>query len=152
MTDIDIGPIRAATAEDVQAIMALLAQLSSRADSFSQADLQAILANPSTTIFAARADGAVIGMTTVVVFRVATGMRAFIDDVVVMETYRKRRLGEELVRAAINHAASLGVEMIDLTSRPSREAANRLYQLMGFERRHTNVYRLRLPNNADSLA
>ena len=35
----------------------------------------------------------------------------------------------------------LGAKTIDLTSRPSREAANRLYQRLGFEMRETNVYR-----------
>ncbi|MBC07747.1 MAG: GNAT family N-acetyltransferase [Thalassospira sp.] len=103
-----------------------------------------MLADPSTTIFVARANEEIVGMTTLVIFRVATGLRAFIDDVVVMTTHQKRRLGERLVRAAINHATSHGIEKIDLTSRPSRETANRLYQRMGFERRETNVYRLKL--------
>lgn len=148
MNDPEIRPIEVATSADVQAITSLLAQLSSSAPGFSQASLEAMLADPSTTIFAARADGEMVGMTTVIVFRVATGMRAFIDDVVVREACRQRRFGEALVRAAIDHAASLGVEKIDLTSRPSREAANRLYQRLGFEQRQTNIYRLNLADGA----
>ncbi|AJD52982.1 MULTISPECIES: GNAT family N-acetyltransferase [Thalassospira] len=144
MTDIAITQLKTAKPTDVQAIGALVTQLSSTEPGFSLGNLKAMLADPSTTIFVARANEEIVGMTTLVIFRVATGLRAFIDDVVVMTTHQKRRLGERLVRAAINHATSHGIEKIDLTSRPSRETANRLYQRMGFERRETNVYRLKL--------
>ncbi|OHY99067.1 hypothetical protein BC440_13590 [Thalassospira sp. MIT1004] len=139
-----ITQLKTAKPTDVQAIGALVTQLSSTEPGFSLGNLKAMLADPSTTIFVARANEEIVGMTTLVIFRVATGLRAFIDDVVVMTTHQKRRLGERLVRAAINHATSHGIEKIDLTSRPSRETANRLYQRMGFERRETNVYRLKL--------
>tara|TARA_B100000674_G_scaffold493977_1_gene517497 strand:+ start:23149 stop:23610 length:462 start_codon:yes stop_codon:yes gene_type:complete len=144
VTDIAITQLKTAKPTDVQAIGALVTQLSSTEPGFSLGNLKAMLADPSTTIFVARANEEIVGMTTLVIFRVATGLRAFIDDVVVMTTHQKRRLGERLVRAAINHATSHGIEKIDLTSRPSRETANRLYQRMGFERRETNVYRLKL--------
>ncbi|WP_022730089.1 GNAT family N-acetyltransferase [Thalassospira lucentensis] len=144
MTDIAITQLKTAKPTDVQAIGALVTQLSSTEPGFSLRNLKAMLADPSTTIFVARANEEIVGMTTLVIFRVATGLRAFIDDVVVMTTHQKRRLGERLMRAAINHATSHGIEKIDLTSRPSRETANRLYQRMGFERRETNVYRLKL--------
>ncbi|RCK27793.1 hypothetical protein TH1_11050 [Thalassospira lucentensis MCCC 1A00383 = DSM 14000] len=139
-----ITQLKTAKPTDVQAIGALVTQLSSTEPGFSLRNLKAMLADPSTTIFVARANEEIVGMTTLVIFRVATGLRAFIDDVVVMTTHQKRRLGERLMRAAINHATSHGIEKIDLTSRPSRETANRLYQRMGFERRETNVYRLKL--------
>jgi len=150
VTDIAITLLKTAKPTDVQAIGAMVTQLSSTAPGFSLENLKAMLVASSTTIFVARANEEIVGMTTLVVFRVATGLRAFIDDVVVMTTHRKLRLGERLVRAAIDHAASLGVEKIDLTSRPSRETANRLYQRMGFERRETNVYRLKLNGNVIS--
>ena len=150
MINTDPEPIKVATSADVQAIASLLTQLSSSAPPFSRADLEAMLADPATTIFAIRVGGRIVGMTSLVVFRVATGVRAFIDDVVVMETCRGHRLGEALVRAAIDHAASLGVRKFDLTSRPSRKAANLLYQRLGFERRQTHVYRLTLPAGADA--
>ncbi|WP_029620526.1 GNAT family N-acetyltransferase [Pseudorhizobium marinum] len=141
-------PIKVATSEDTQAIASLLAQLSSSAPPFAQTDLEAMVADPAITILAARAGGEIVGITTLVVFRVATGVRAFIDDVVVRDAHRGKGLGEKLVRAAIGQAASLGVQKIDLTSRPSREAANRLYQRLGFEQRETNVYRLVLSAKA----
>lgn len=148
MRETDPEPIKVATSEDTQAIASLLAQLSSSAPSFSHADLEAMVADPATTILAARSGDEIVGITTLVVFRVATGVRAFIDDVVVSDAHRGKGLGEKLVRAAIEQAASLGVQKIDLTSRPSREAANRLYQRLGFERRETNVYRLMLSAEA----
>jgi ribosomal protein S18 acetylase RimI-like enzyme len=39
---------------------------------------------------------------------------------------------------------------VDLTSRPSREAANRLYQRAGFQLRETNLYRFDLRNETSS--
>jgi ribosomal protein S18 acetylase RimI-like enzyme len=107
-----------------------------------------MVADPATTLLVARAGEEIVGITTLVVFRVATGMRAFIDDVVVSDAHRGKGLGENLVRAAIAQAASLGVQKIDLTSRPSREAANRLYRRLGFEPRQTNIYRLLLAPKA----
>jgi ribosomal protein S18 acetylase RimI-like enzyme len=148
MLDADPEPIKVTTSADAEAIASLLAQLSSSAPPFARSDLAAMVADPANTILAARVGGEIVGITTLVVFRVATGVRAFIDDVVVRDAHRGKGLGEKLVRAAIDQAASLGVQKIDLTSRPSREAANRLYQRLGFERRETNVYRLALPAEA----
>ena len=81
------------------------------------------------------------GTLTLVMFRIPTGIRAWIEDVVVDEAAGGRGIGTALTRAAIEHAAEHGARTVDLTSRPSREAANHLYQKMGFERRDTNVYR-----------
>ena len=80
-------------------------------------------------------------MLTLVVFPIPTGVRAWIEDVVVTTAARGRGVGELLNREALRLAAQLGARSVDLTSRPSREAANRLYAKLGFERRETNVYR-----------
>ena len=92
-------------------------------------------------LLAEDAEGAVLGSMTLVVFRIPTGVRAWIEDGVVDETARGRGVGEALNRAALERAYGLGAKTVDLTSRPSREAANRLYQKLGFEPRTTNVYR-----------
>ena len=81
-------------------------------------------------------------MLTLAVFRIPTGIRAWIEDVVVDAEARGRGVGEALTREAVRVAGTHGARTVDLTSRPSREAANRLYQRLGFERRDTNVYRL----------
>ena len=87
----------------------------------------------------------IVGMLTLVTFRLPTGVRAWIEDVVVDSGSRGQGVGEALTQAAIELAAARGAQTVDLTSRPSREAANRLYRRMGFEPRETNVYRFRLP-------
>lgn len=85
-----------------------------------------------------------MGSLTLVLFRIPTGVRAWIEDVVVDESARGRGVGDVLSRTALETAAAAGARTVDLTSRPSRQAANRLYQRLGFERRDTNVYRLQL--------
>ena len=87
-----------------------------------------------------------MGMLTLVTFRLPTGVRAWVEDVVVDSAARGQGVGEALTQAAIELAAARGAQTVDLTSRPSREAANRLYRRMGFEPRETNVYRFQLPS------
>jgi ribosomal protein S18 acetylase RimI-like enzyme len=90
------------------------------------------------------ADDRVLGSLTLAWFRIPTGVRAWIEDVVVDEEARGHGVGELLNRAALDRARELGAKTVDLTSRPSREAANRLYQRIGFVARDTNVYRYSL--------
>jgi ribosomal protein S18 acetylase RimI-like enzyme len=89
-------------------------------------------------------DGPIVGMLTLVTFRLPTGVRAWIEDVVVSTNSRGRGIGEALTQAAVELAGAKGALTVDLTSRPSRESANRLYMRVGFELRNTNVYRYRL--------
>ncbi len=88
-----------------------------------------------------RDQGRIVGMLTLIVFRIPTGVRAWIEDVVVDETARGRGVGEALSQEAVRRALDLGARTVELTSRPSREAANRLYQRLGFVRRDSNLYR-----------
>ena len=88
-----------------------------------------------------RDSGRIVGTLTLVVFRIPTGVRAWIEDVVVDEAIRGRGVGEALSEEAIRRALGLGARTVELTSRPSREAANRLYRRLGFTLRDTNVYR-----------
>jgi len=87
---------------------------------------------------------AILGSLTLAMFPIPTGRRAWIEDVVVDGAARGRGVGEALNRAALDIARSAGARTVDLTSRPSREAANRLYQRIGFVERETNVYRFQL--------
>lgn len=101
-----------------------------------------MLASDAISQFVARADdGNIVGVSTLVVFRIPTGLRAWIEDVITDEAARGQGVGEALTRAMLERAGDLGCRTVDLTSRPSREAANRLYQRIGFEQRETNVYR-----------
>ncbi|HEV2427741.1 MAG TPA: GNAT family N-acetyltransferase, partial [Acidimicrobiales bacterium] len=128
----------------VGAVNGLLPQLSSRATALSRDELAAVASADATTMFVARDGDAVVGMLTLAVFAIPTGVRAWIEDVVVDEGARGRGVGEALVAAAIARARSVGARTLDLTSNRSREAAHRLYQRSGFEVRETSVYRLGL--------
>ena len=126
----------------VNAVGRLVPQLSSSTSPPTRVELEVIVAGPSTMLLIARRDRAVVGMLTLAIFRIPTGIRAWIEDVVVDAEARGQGVGEVLTREAIRIAATHGARTVELTSRPSREAANRLYQRIGFERRDTNVYRL----------
>jgi len=139
-----VGPVTAVTPELVDAFARLVPQLSASSPPPGEMELAEVVAAPGTTVFVARLGAAVVGSLTLVVFRVPTGLRAWIEDVVVDDAARGHGAGEALTRAALDHAGDLGARTIDLTSRPSRETANRLYQRIGFEARHTNVYRFTL--------
>lgn len=128
----------------LKGINSLLPQLSSSAPSLSLSELQAIIESDTTHLLLAQEEGQILGSLTLVVFRIPTGVRAWIEDVVVSESSRGKGIGGALVEAAVSLAKEKGAKTIDLTSRPSRKAANRLYQTAGFEPRETNIYRLAL--------
>jgi len=139
--------IREATEVDdalVAAMARLVPQLSSSNPPPDAAALSAIVASDASVLLLAEEDGEVVGAMTLVVFTIPTGVRAWIEDVVVDEVARGRGVGDALNRAAIERAREAGARTVDLTSRPSREAANHLYRRLGFEQRDTNVYRLDL--------
>ena len=129
--------------EVVAAVQGLVPQLSTSAAVPSPAEVAELCEAEATVLLLARLDGAIVGMLVLVLFRLPTGMRAWIEDVVVEDTVRGRGGGEALTREALQRATSAGAVTVDLTSRPSRAAAVRLYERMGFERRETGVYRWR---------
>jgi len=138
------------TDELVEAFALLIPQLSSSSAPTSRDELDAIVTSEASVLFLARdAGGRIVGSLTLVVFRIPTGVRAWIEDVVVDGSARGAGAGEALVAAAIERAGAVGSRTVDLTSRPSREAANRLYVRLGFESRTTNVYRRTLEVPAD---
>ena len=124
----------------------LLPQLSTSAPALTLDDLDRIVNSPSSRLFIARLGDVIVGSLTLVIFAIPTGLRAWIEDVVVDVSARGQSVGERLSRAAIDEARRHGVRSIDLTSRPSREEANALYRKIGFVARDTNVYRFFLEN------
>lgn len=144
MTTIQVAPVVSASAEVLDACHRLIPQLSSSSLPLTLSELEEIVDGNSTVLFAARHNGDIVGLLTLAVFRIPTGVRAWIEDVVVDELVRGSGVGEALSRAALAEAARRGAKTVELTSRPSREAANRLYQRIGFVRRDTNVYRYEL--------
>jgi ribosomal protein S18 acetylase RimI-like enzyme len=136
--------VRIATSADselVQAVTALLPQLSRSARPPTPELVARVVGDPATTLFVAEDEGRIVGMLTLAAFEIPTGRRAWIEDVVTDGAARGKGVATALVTAALARAAELGVRTVDLTSRPNREDGNRLYLNLGFEQRTTNVYR-----------
>lgn len=140
--------ISAATVVDdelVEAFAALIPQLSSSSPPPSATELADIVNNENSVLFIARLDdGQIVGSLTLAFYRIPTGLKAWIEDVVVDDAARGHGVGEALNRAAIDEARQRGAKNVSLTSRASREAANRLYQRLGFVQYETNLYRFAL--------
>jgi ribosomal protein S18 acetylase RimI-like enzyme len=145
-----VEEITEVTPEVTEAVARLVPQLSRSAPVPTDEELAEIVASPATLLLAARSDGdddgdgrhgRIVGLLTLAVFRIPTGVRAWIEDVVVDGSERGKGVGGALTREAVRRASAAGARTVDLTSRPSREAANRLYRRLGFVVRETNVYR-----------
>lgn len=130
--------------ELVDAFAHLIPQLSKSSPPPTMAELAEMIAGDASDVLIARLDGRIVGTLTLVTFRIPTGVRAWIEDVVVDDSARGHGVGDLLNRFALDLARVKGAKTVDLTSRPSREAANRLYQRIGFQPRETNVYRFTL--------
>jgi ribosomal protein S18 acetylase RimI-like enzyme len=142
-----IEQVTEVTDELEAAFVRLMPQLSSSNPAPTRAQLAEMVGSPAITLLVARepdAEGEIVGSLTLAMFRIPTGRRAWIEDVVVDSAQRSKGIGEALTREALRVAQEAGATTVDLTSRPSREAANRLYQRIGFEKRETNVYRYTL--------
>ena len=121
----------------------LIPQLSTSTPALTEEQIEDFINQDGVYLFVYRENegGEILGMLSLATFRIPTGLRAWIEDVVVSEETRGQGAGRQLVEAAVEYAKRVGAKSVDLTSRPSREAANRLYQRCGFELRETNVYR-----------
>lgn len=128
----------------VAAFERLVPQLSSSNPAPGREHIAEIVESPATILLIARDQDAgdeIAGMLTLAMFRIPTGLRAWIEDLVVDTRRRGQGIGKALTLAAVERAKQAGATTIDLTSRPSRVAANQLYQSVGFVKRETNVYR-----------
>jgi ribosomal protein S18 acetylase RimI-like enzyme len=142
---VEIEVLTEATDEAVAALARLTPQLSASARPVDAAALGSVLGCPANTVLLARVDGRIVGTLTLVAVPALSGLHARIEDVVVDEAARGSGVGAALTRAALRRAAAADADSVELTSRPSRTAANRLYRRLGFVPRETNVYRYPLP-------
>jgi len=141
----EISLLTEVTDEVCEAFARLIPQLSSSAAIPTRAELQEIADHDSLLIARdPERDGKIVGTLTLITFRIPTGIRSWIEDVVVDSAERGKGIGEALTIAALKRAVELGAKTVDLTSRPSREAANRLYRRVGFQLRESNLYRYTL--------
>jgi ribosomal protein S18 acetylase RimI-like enzyme len=133
------------------AMRSLVPQLSASAVPPAESDVRRILRQRSTFLLVARSEeNDIVGMLTLALISIPTGVRAWIEDVVVETSARGSGIGAALVEEALRTAEREGARSVDLTSRPDREAANRLYRRLGFARRETNVYRREFGSSASS--
>lgn len=136
----------------VDALARLIPQLAPASPPPHRQRLQSIVDAPATTLLVARdSEGAIVGTLTLVVLALPTAVRAWIEDVVVDAAARGRGVGEALTRHALHLATARGATTIDLTTSPSRTAANRLYQRLGFRVRATNPYRFEHDGDAQHV-
>ena len=143
-TEAVVVAVRAVDDELIDAFNRLIPQLSSSSPPPSHDHLTALVSSEDTVLFVARIDGRILGSLTLAFYRIPTGTKAWIEDVVVDSDARGHGVGELLNRAALDEARARGAKDVSLTSRPSRESANRLYRRIGFAPRETNVYRYTL--------
>lgn len=142
--EIAVEVLDAANAEAVAALGHLLPQLSVSCAGPTAQTLARLLANPAVTVLVARAGDRIVGTATLVVLPLLSEIRARIEDVVVDQAYRGQGIGAALTTEAIRRAGEAGAAGVDLTTRPSREAANQMYQRLGFAVRETRAYRYEL--------
>lgn len=145
---VKVEVITEATDELVAAFGRLVPQLSRSAPPPDRDTLAAMVRHDAITLLVARLDGAVVGTLTLVMFPIPTGLRAWIEDVVVDGNARRTGTGQALSEAAVRIAQEAGARTVDLTSRPSREAAGRLYERIGFVQRDSRVYRYAVETGA----
>jgi ribosomal protein S18 acetylase RimI-like enzyme len=139
---VEVEVVQRVSDELVEAFGQLLPQLSRSAKPLDAQALQTLVSWPGNRLLIARMDGQIVGCLTLVTFPIPTGLRAWIEDVVVDAATRGCGVGAALTQEAIRLARNDGARSIDLTSRPSRDAANRLYERLGFQLRDSKVYRL----------
>lgn len=141
---IDIYELSSADGKTLRAVNELIPQLSQSASVMNEIQLRQLVESEATKLFFAQDKEVVLGMLSLVIFLIPTGTKAWVEDVVVSQTARGKGVGVALMNHALAVAKDAGAKSVDLTSRPSREVANKLYQKLGFTARETNVYRLKL--------
>jgi ribosomal protein S18 acetylase RimI-like enzyme len=140
-----INIVTQADEELYEAFQRLVPQLTNNSPPPSLNDLADLVRDASSTLMVARSDhGKIVGALTLTVYRVPTGIRSIIEDVIVDTSARGQGIGDALMKSAINLARKKGAHNISLTSNPMREAANRLYLRVGFKKRETNAYQMKL--------
>ena len=128
-------------ATDMEQLNLLIPQLSGSAQPMTQTEFAEIINSSTTHLYVAEENHTILGMLSLAIFPIPTGVRAWVEDVVVKTEARGKGVGKLLTLHAISESKKFGAVSLDLTSRPSREIANKLYQSVGFDVRETNVYR-----------
>jgi ribosomal protein S18 acetylase RimI-like enzyme len=141
MTSLKIEVAKHSSPTLLRAVTSLLPQLTSSGRTMTAAELNTMIASPHSTLFVAKDEDRIVGMISLAVVQMPTGLRSYLEDLVIDSSYRQRGAATALLQAAIGLARSSGARTLDMTSRPSRAGAIRLYERVGFQRRDTNAFR-----------
>jgi ribosomal protein S18 acetylase RimI-like enzyme len=141
MSAAEISVLSGDGGQEAGALGRLLAQVSSRAAPLTAERVRDVLRTPSTSVLVARVDGEIVGMALLLTLTTLSGDTGYVEEVAVDRAARGRHIGTALMTGLLELAARKGLRFVDLTSRPSRQAANGLYRSLGFELRETNCYR-----------
>lgn len=129
----------------LEAFKKLIPQLTGEPERYpSREELEKVIQSEDTLVFVAKENDKILGTTTLALYRIPSGIKAWIEDVVVDESARGKGVSVALMNHALDAARDIGVEKVDLTSQPFRVPANKLYVKLGFELRKTNVYRFKI--------
>jgi ribosomal protein S18 acetylase RimI-like enzyme len=141
MTKLEIEVIKHFSDDLLSAVNSLLPQLTSTGRAMTAAELSTMVASPSANLFIARDKNGIVGMISLAVAQMPTGLRSYLEDLVVDSSYRRHGVATALLQAAIETAKNSGARTLDMTSRSSRAGAIQLYERLGFRRRDTNALR-----------
>ncbi len=146
MENIKIEKITTVTPELQSGLNRLVMHFGSITKQLTEVDITYMVHSQSNKLFIAKnkQTGEIIGMLTLIMYRIPSTKKALIEEIAVDDAYRKKGIGTRLMKEAMEYARQAGVAYVDLTSNPKREIANKFYQHLGFQRRETNVYRLKL--------
>lgn len=144
--EIYIEQLKSSSLELIGALNKLLKQLDNTAIPLTQIDIKHMIASSANRLFVARRldNKEIIGMLTMIIFRIPFAKKGLLEDIVVDKAYREKGVGTKLIKTAVSQARKEGVIYLDFTSGPTRVAANNLYNRLGFKKRDTNIYRIRL--------
>lgn len=137
----EILQVKKIASDIYEAFQRLIPQLDNTVPIPTKEKLIKIISSPSAYLFIAQDQNKIIGTFTLIVYNTPTGDYAYLEDLVVDENSRGKGIGKKLILTALKIAKDKGVKVVNLTSRPSRKTANRLYKKIGFTRRETNVFR-----------
>ena len=141
-----IEQLKTYSLELTAALNKLLKQLDKVTNPLTKTDIENMIVSPTNRLFVARRSDnkEIVGMLTLIIFRIPFAKKGLFEDLVVDKDHRGKGVGAKLITTAIKKARGEGVNYLDFTSRPEREDANKLYRRLGFEKRNTNVYRIKL--------
>ena len=141
MTNLKIEMVRHSSPALLRGVKSLLPQLTSSDRTMTATELNTMITSPTATLLIVRDSDKIVGMISLAIVQMPSGLRSYLEDLVINSSYRRRGAATKLLEAAIDLARNAGVRTLDFTSRPSRIGTIELYERLGFRRRETNVFR-----------